>query len=129
MARHRDSAHPRNFVDQFLRVQPDVGEIEAPRHLLGHAEDQHVAVVGLDFGSLEHHQAELVLERTVVGAGVELAMLGEHDTVDGALLVAQFDPVEVGLQRRAAVFGGFAVAVQVEDCGHLHDVLTSPGET
>jgi hypothetical protein len=40
-------------------------------------------------------------------------MLGEHDAVDGALLVAQLDPVEVGLQRRAAVFGGFAVAVKI----------------
>ncbi len=73
--------------------------------------------------------AELVLERAVVGAGVELPMLGEHDTVDGALLVAQLDPVEVGLQGSAAVFRGLAVAVQIEDCGHLHDVLTSPGET
>ena len=82
----RDATPPiaRDFVDHFLRGQADVGEIEARGHLVGDAEHQHVAVIGLDLRGLQHQDAEVVFERAVVGVAIELAMLGQDDTVERA---------------------------------------------
>ena len=85
MARHDDAAHPRHFVDQRLRVEPHVGEIEARQDVVVDAEHQHVTVVGLDLGGAQHHHAEFVFERAVVGVAIELAMLGQNDAVERAL--------------------------------------------
>ena len=54
-----DSAHARDFIDHFLRGQVNVGEIEALRHLVVNAEDQDMAIVGLDFGGLQHELPNL----------------------------------------------------------------------
>src|ERR1039457_7548064 len=82
MTRHREPAHPRTLIDEFLRRNADVGEIETVRHFIGDAEDQHVAVIGLDLGRLQYPHAEFIFERTIIGVAVPLAMLGEYDSVD-----------------------------------------------
>ena len=61
----------------------DAGEVEAVDQVVVDPEDQHVAVVGLHLAGLEDQQAVAVLERPVVGAVVELAVLGEHEPLDG----------------------------------------------
>src|ERR1700683_1953933 len=128
MTRHRDAAHPRYLIDQFLRGDVDVGEVESLRHFIGDAEDQHVAVIGLDLGRLQYPHAELIFERAIIGIAVPLAMLGEYDSIDRHLSAPHFDPVEVGLYRCAAVFGGFTMRMQIKDSGHESWFLTSPGE-
>src|SRR6266851_483443 len=124
MTWHCDTAHPGDFVDHFLRRQMHVGKIEAAGYLAGHAEDEHMAVVGFDFGGLEHENAEAIFERAVVRVFVELPMLGQHDTVDGAFGAAQLEPVQVGFQWRATVLRSLAMAVQVKD--GTHSAQTSP---
>ncbi len=128
MTRHRDSAEPRDFIDESLRVEPDIGEIEAREDVVVDAEHQHVAVVGLDFRRAQHHHAELVFERAIVGLAVELAMLGQDDSVDRTLGAPQPDPVEVRLYRCAAVFGRIAMRMQIKGCAQAAKFLTSPGE-
>src|SRR5581483_2330877 len=85
MARDGNSAHSRNLVDQLLRVEPDVGEIESPEDVIVDAVHQHVAVVGFDLRSAQHHDAVLVFEMAIVGGAIELAMLRKDDSVERAL--------------------------------------------
>src|SRR5260370_40440505 len=58
MTWHRDAAHPRDFVDHFLRRQMHVGKIEAAGPLTRQAEDEQMAISGFDLGRLEHQDAE-----------------------------------------------------------------------
>src|SRR5580704_290404 len=44
MTRNDDSTHPRDFIDQRLRVEVYVGKIESRSHVVIHAEYQHVPV-------------------------------------------------------------------------------------
>ncbi len=67
MAWHDRRRPSRDLVDHFLRGKVDVGEIEPAGDVVVDAENQHVAVVGLDLGGAQHQDAVLVLERAVVG--------------------------------------------------------------
>jgi hypothetical protein len=55
---------------------------------------------------------------SVLTVAIELAMLGQHDSIDRALGMTQLDPVEVRLYRCATVFRCFAMRVQIKDCAH-----------
>src|SRR5208282_5164453 len=118
MARQCDTARARHFVDQLLGVEANIREVEPPQDVRVDAVDQDVAVVGFDLGSAQDHHAEFIFQVAIVSIAIELAMLRQHDTVERALHMPQLDPVEVRLYRCAAVLGGFAMGMQIKDCGH-----------
>ena len=91
----------------------DVAEVERGAQRVVHAEHQHVAVVGFDLARLQNRQIELFGERGVVGLGVELAVFGQHETVDRN--VARAYPLAVVAHLRATVVGFDRVGVQIED--------------
>ena len=94
MARQRDAAEPRDLADDVLRRQPHVGEVEARQDVVVHAEDQHVAVVGLDLGGVQDEEAVPVLQLAEVARRVELAVLGEHDAVERPLVALALEQLQ-----------------------------------
>src|SRR5438876_281395 len=96
-------------------ARPDVPEVEAGEDVLVPAVDEHVPVVGLDLGGGEDEEAVAVLQRAVVAAGVELAVLGEHDAVERALRALALEELQVRLDGSPAVVGELGVEVQIED--------------
>src|SRR5205809_4969192 len=115
MAGQRDAAQAGDLADQLLRGQADVPEVEAGEDVLVHAVDEHVPVVGLDLGGGEDEEAVAVLQRAVVAARVELAVLGEHDAVERALRALALEELQVRLDGSPAVVGELGVEVQIED--------------
>ena len=111
----RDAAQAVDLADHLLRGQADVPEVEAGDDVGVDAVDQHVAVVGLDLGGVEDEDAIPVLERPVVARRIELAVLGEDDAVERALLALALQELQVGFDRRAAVVRELGVEVKVED--------------
>ena len=111
MAGDGDAAELLDVGDELLGVEAHVGEVEALEHGVVDAVDEHVAVVGLDLRSLEDADAVLVLEVAVVAVGVELAVLGQHQTVDRQHVLLLEQPLQVADHGGAAVFGLLRVCV------------------
>ena len=118
MTRHSHPAHARHFVNQLLSPQPDIGEVEALQHGVIDPIHQHVTVLGFDLRGFEDQQAILIFKRPVVAPGVELAVFGQHEAVQRPFVAFTGQPLEVCLNRRAAVVRGFRMQVKVNDSCH-----------
>ena len=90
VARHGHRLVAVASLDDVFQRQSDGCEVELPRQWLGDAEDEHVAILRFDFAALENDQPELLGETGIVGFEVELAMFGEHESVDAD--VPRMDP-------------------------------------
>ena len=101
------------MLDDLFEHEADAGEVERLVEPFGDAEHKHVAVFGFDLRPLEDHETVLIGKAAVVGLEVELAVLRQHEPVDGD--VARVDPLAVVLHLGASVVGLDGVGVQVED--------------
>ena len=88
-------------------------EIEGPKQRVGHAEHQHVTVLGLYLAALQNSQAMLAPEGGVVRFTIELAMLGQHESINGEIACA--DPLTIVFHLRPTVVGLDGVSVQIQD--------------
>src|SRR5204862_127225 len=85
------------------------------------------ADLALELGRADANEAHQVR----VAAGVELAVLGEHDAVERALRALALEELEVCLDRSPAVVGELRVEVQVEDHAPVVSLVAhaeSPGQ-
>lgn len=74
MARNRDRSASFRVSQHASEWQLHVREIERRLQILIDAEQEHMAVLGLDFACLQDDQAEAVLEVAVVRVTVELSV-------------------------------------------------------
>ena len=109
MARQGDAAHPPDLADHLLRGEAHVREVEPGQDVPIHPVHEDVAVVGLDLGRVEDQEPVLILQRPVIAVQVELAVLGQHDPIERPLLLLALEELQIRLDRRAAVVGGFGV--------------------
>ena len=102
-------------LNQLAAVHFDVAEVNVPGQAGGDVVHQHMAEAGVQLGALEDEDAVLGGQLGIVNVEIELAMLGEHDAVDGeAALAEDVNPFEVLFDGGAGIVGRHGVAVQVE---------------
>src|SRR5262249_35428896 len=77
--------------------------------------DQHVTVVGLDLRGVQDEESVPVLQVAEIAPGIELAVLGEHDAVERALVALALQQLQVRLDRRPAVVRAIRVQMQIEN--------------
>ena len=118
MARHGDPTPACDLGDDFLGVEVHVLKVKMFEDLVVDAIDQHVAVVSLNLRGLEEQQAVLVFQLVIVGGGVKLPVLGEHQPLDGTLVTLAGQPFEIRLDRGAAIVRRFRVEVKVQNTCH-----------
>ena len=113
VAGNRQSAAACALLDDLGQGKIHPAEIQGGLEVFVDTKHEHVSVVGLDLAGLQDQQAELILQGPVVRLGVEEAVLGEHEPVQGKPLAP--DPLAVVLNLGATVVRDDGVAVQIED--------------